>query len=667
MEARGCGGQSGRSRLPLALPWRWPPPGGDVPAPAAQRRHRPGRRGREIVLHGLPARPRGGLPQRPAPDRARRPGRRHRHAGAARPGGRRGACSSGSARRPILGRRVAGAGISLLLVAVDLPLSAWQPPARGRRRAVDPGLARLARRRGASRPAIGAGFAAVGGALALALVRRFRRHWWAPGALVVIAFGVITIWLFPVVIDPIFNDFKKLPPGQTRSDVLELARQGGRRRGGGLPGRREPPHDGCQRLRQRARPLEAGRAVRQPDRRNSRATRSGWSWRHELGHQKHDDVIRGLVWLALVAPAGTFLTQRLAEALRPALGAGRPEPASRARPRCRRSRSPWRSRRSASPPRRTCSRAQVEASADSFALRITDDPAAFIQLRAPARAAQHLRPRPARPLADPVRHAPHDARADRDRQGLRGAQLGCRTACARDRARRPRARLVRASRRPPTGERRRPTGSPASCARPAAARCGWRRSTRTAATGGRWGCSTPRRARGRASGGGPPRWSAGSRPPPSTTTSPAGGSGFGAARCRTARPGTSSPRRATPTPSAPSSSSPTTTPPTRASSSTRPCRAWRWSGCRAARQADQSVPIIFGVFLGPLLLALWGLTGRRLLSALGTFFAARRRRAMADIGAQRGRPGRQRQPQRGRGDRGAGALARRETRRRGCA
>ena len=38
---------------------------------------------------------------------------------------------------------------------------------------------------------------------------------------------------------------------------------------------------------------------------------------HELGHQKHNDLLRGLAWLALVAPAGTFLTQRLAESFAP--------------------------------------------------------------------------------------------------------------------------------------------------------------------------------------------------------------------------------------------------------------------------------------------------------------------------------------------------------------
>jgi Zn-dependent M28 family amino/carboxypeptidase len=56
-------------------------------------------------------------------------------------------------------------------------------------------------------------------------------------------------------------------------------------------------------------------------------------------------------------------------------------------------------------------------------------------------------------------------------------------------------------------------------------------------------------------------------------------------------------------------------------------------------EANQSVPIIFGVFLGPLLLALWGLTGRRLLRVLGTVFAAGAIVAMADIGSRPVVPG----------------------------
>jgi acetylornithine deacetylase/succinyl-diaminopimelate desuccinylase-like protein len=56
-------------------------------------------------------------------------------------------------------------------------------------------------------------------------------------------------------------------------------------------------------------------------------------------------------------------------------------------------------------------------------------------------------------------------------------------------------------------------------------------------------------------------------------------------------------------------------------------------------KADQSLPIIYGVFLGPLLLALWGLTGRRPLKGLGTFFATGATAAMADIGARAVVPG----------------------------
>jgi STE24 endopeptidase len=44
---------------------------------------------------------------------------------------------------------------------------------------------------------------------------------------------------------------------------------------------------------------------------------------HELGHVKHRDVPRGLLWLAIVAPAGTFLVMRLTERLAPAAAAGR--------------------------------------------------------------------------------------------------------------------------------------------------------------------------------------------------------------------------------------------------------------------------------------------------------------------------------------------------------
>ena len=60
---------------------------------------------------------------------------------------------------------------------------------------------------------------------------------------------------------------------------------------------------------------------------------------------------------------------------------------------------------------------------------------------------------------------------------------------------------------------------------------------------------------------------------------------------------------------------------------------------RLHAKADQSVPILFGVFLGPLLLALWGLLGLRLLRAAGLFFSVGAGAVMANIGTSRVVPG----------------------------
>jgi hypothetical protein len=56
-------------------------------------------------------------------------------------------------------------------------------------------------------------------------------------------------------------------------------------------------------------------------------------------------------------------------------------------------------------------------------------------------------------------------------------------------------------------------------------------------------------------------------------------------------------------------------------------------------KANQSVPIIFGVFLGPLLVALWGLLGRPFLLRAGAFFAVGATAAMVDIAARPVVPG----------------------------
>ena len=278
--------------------------------------------------------------------------------------------------RPLLGGAAAGAGISLLLVVVELPIRAWM-----RQRALDVGLATQAWPDWAVDVAksagIGAVTAGIGGLAAVALVRRFPRNWWAPGAAVVIAYGVVTIWLYPILIDPLFNDFEKLKPGPLRSDVIQLADRAG---------------------------VDVGDVYRVDASRRTRAANAyviglGHTKRvvlydnlihgfprdevrvvvaHELGHQKHNDLLRGLAWLALVAPAGTFLTQALAERFgrRVRLGDPRARPGPSALPAIALAVSLVAlglglASNALSRP--------VEARADSFALDLTRDPADFVK------------------------------------------------------------------------------------------------------------------------------------------------------------------------------------------------------------------------------------------------------------------------------------------------
>lgn len=279
--------------------------------------------------------------------------------------------------RPLLGGAAAGAGISLLLAVVGLPLSIW-----AHERAVDVGLSTQAFSPWlvdvAKSTAIGALLAALAGLLALALIRRFPRRWWIPAAGAVAVFAVIGSYLWPVVVDPLFNRFEPLPRGPLRAEVLALADRAG---------------------------VDVGQVYRVDASRRTSAINAyvvgiGHSKRvvlydnlidgyprdqvrsvvaHELGHVDGRDVPRGLLFVFIVAPAGMFLVQRLAE--RTARGALPDGDAARAGPQ-------------ALPAvalsvglvafALTCAgnalSRPVEAHADAFALKLTNDPRASIAL-----------------------------------------------------------------------------------------------------------------------------------------------------------------------------------------------------------------------------------------------------------------------------------------------
>jgi len=274
--------------------------------------------------------------------------------------------------RPLLGAAVVGAGISLLLVVVGLPLAAV-----AHQRSVDVGLSTQSWPEWLSDAALSAAvelpLTAGGGVLALALVRRFRERWWLPGAGVVVVFGVASVFLIPLLVEPLFNKFEPLPRGELRSEVLQLATRSGIDIG-------EVFRVDASRRTTGANAYVGGLGATKrvvlydnlidgfpPDQVRSVVA-------HELSHVKNRDLPRGLLWLAIVALPGALVVQRLSERITGPAG------------------------RDSGPavlPALALSLAlvsfvvgcasnvlsrRVEASADTFALRLTEEPAAFIAL-----------------------------------------------------------------------------------------------------------------------------------------------------------------------------------------------------------------------------------------------------------------------------------------------
>jgi STE24 endopeptidase len=274
--------------------------------------------------------------------------------------------------RPLAGAAAVGAGLTLLLTTVELPLAAVS-----HERSRDVGLATQTWGPWlgdvAKSTAIGALFSAGGAALAVLVIRRFPRRWWLPGAGALVALSTVLVILSPVVIDPLFNKFEPLPDGALRQDVLGLARKAG---------------------------VDVGQVYRVDASRRTTGT-NAYVWglgktkrvviydtlidkypeeqtrsvvAHELSHVKHRDVPRGLLWLAIVAPAGVFLVKELGERFNRGQSLGLPA----AIPALALSVSIVSfTLGSAS---NVLSR-QVEHRADDFALELTNDPAAFIDLQ----------------------------------------------------------------------------------------------------------------------------------------------------------------------------------------------------------------------------------------------------------------------------------------------
>ncbi|GAA1887566.1 M48 family metallopeptidase [Actinomadura bangladeshensis] len=63
--------------------------------------------------------------------------------------------------------------------------------------------------------------------LLYALIRRFPRYWWTGAASGGFVLVVLVSFIYPVVVEPVFNDFHSLKQGQLRSDLLAMAKRDG--------------------------------------------------------------------------------------------------------------------------------------------------------------------------------------------------------------------------------------------------------------------------------------------------------------------------------------------------------------------------------------------------------------------------------------------------------
>jgi STE24 endopeptidase len=220
---------------------------------------------------------------------------------------------------PALGGAAAGAGLSLALMLPALPLSVV-----ARRRAIEVGLVTQSWRGWEAdlikSAAIQGAFTAAAGAAVTSLTRRYPRSWWAAAAVGSVLFGTVLAAVAPVLLDPIFNRFTPLPDGETREDVLALARDAGVKVG----------------------EVYSVDASRRTTAANAYVTGIGPTKRvvlfdtlldrysrdevrvvvaHELAHVRGRDVPRSVLFAALVAPASALAVQRLSWRLSPERGA----------------------------------------------------------------------------------------------------------------------------------------------------------------------------------------------------------------------------------------------------------------------------------------------------------------------------------------------------------
>jgi STE24 endopeptidase len=137
----------------------------------------------------------------------------------------------------------------------------------------------------------------------LGLVRLAPRTWWAWAAAVTAAFVVVGSFVYPLLVEPVFNKFSSLPAGQLRTDLLAMAERDN------VPVKDVLVADASRRttsLNAYVSGFGSTRRIVVYDTLVEKATPAEVELivAHELGHAKQQDVLKGTLLGALGGAAG---------------------------------------------------------------------------------------------------------------------------------------------------------------------------------------------------------------------------------------------------------------------------------------------------------------------------------------------------------------------------
>ena len=207
----------------------------------------------------------------------------------------------------------------------------------------------------------------------VALARRFRR-WWIPAATGAFALTVAASFVYPVVFEPMFNDFTPMREGPLRTSLLAMAARDG------VPVEDVLVADASRRttaLNAYVSGFGATRRVvvydtllRAPDAEVELVVA------HELGHAKHDDVLHGTLLGGLGAALGAVLLFLIFDLVR-----RRAAVPSIADPRAAGALMGLMSLGTLLGPAQNVVSRHVEARADLHALELTRDPSTFVAMQ----------------------------------------------------------------------------------------------------------------------------------------------------------------------------------------------------------------------------------------------------------------------------------------------